>query len=1754
MSRQTLNVLSKWLTLLGFFLFAVSSFAINGKTTYQAKIIKPDGQPLQSASVNFRFTVLDQSGSCAMYIEDYAAINMTDTGGLISFPLGTGARAFPTSGTAQTFQNTFDNSITSFACQAMGIYNPNPTDTRKIVMQFNDGGGWQTLPAMSINAVPYAMFATRSDNSKLLNNKADTAFVEYSTLAGLSCAADQAIKYNGVSFSCITVSSSTAVTSSAVIAALGYTPVQGASFTSLDLTLTSVSAAVYSVSSTVANLNGSVTSLSNSVTASFAAITSSQWIASGSTIYFNNYVGIGTSSPSANLSFGGTSGTQNITVDRNSSGVGAMLQLRAGGAAVNATDTNGGTLMLSAGISTGTGQSSIILRTTSGTVSGSSDNVLINRMVIVGNGNVGIGTNTPATKLDVVGGVKIGTESATCAAGLAGTLRYSGGAVEFCNGASWSAFGVAGAGITSLNSSTSGTQTFAAGITGTVFNISSNNGVHTFNVPLAASGSVVAGLLSNADYVTFTNKVSATSAAVISALGYTPASATGLGALASLNFLDLGSSLASGTLSAARLPTMSGDVQSSAGSSVLTLTSVGAGVTSGSQYTKVTVDDKGRVTSGAQLSSGDVTTALGFTPANTSVYPGNATATWTDVELSAKLGFTASTTSLYSQTQLLRPDGYNANVSEITGQHVSSLIFNTYDHTGYGNNGVFFSKIPFGGNFKASGTIMMAIRNDGTVGVGVLNPTAKMHLSAGAASMAPLKLTSGTLLSSPQSGTIEYDGANFYLTDGTNTRKAILTDTGGNYAVSHLTSSGNITFTPNSSVIVSSTTNSTSSNTGAFIVKGGMGVGADLNVAGIISGSSIVKATGYRANQGAPNSADSSTNGYSFGLDGDTGLFSPGTGGANGVVAIYNNNVETMRINPGAVGIGTSSPSAVLQLATATQNIDRIRLTGQEFYQAGNTDSVDGVSLLLGTNRSGNRQLWIADSAGLAQNTSNTVIRINPNSRDISAFATDGVTSKTLSLNSTGGYVGIGNVSPVAPLTVGNSSDRRGYVQLRDDGTNGPVLQLYNATSGGRIYNIYSGFSASGTFDISDLTAGNISRLTITASGNVGIGTVTPQRKLHIASANSSDGLLLDNGTTDSSNLIFHDSTQVVSGVTWNLDSANGAFRIFTEPITVVNPLTSISGNERLTILPSGNVGIGTSLPLGSLDVIGNQILRASSSTDQLNFAPEPVAGDGAKIYVVNSAQNAYQPLEIEGSKISLTKGNVGIGTTNPNYLLHMKAVSGAMVSFQRTDSVTPNGWMYAMGTSGASETFGTAIQMYNGELRFLTDSTPTDTINNLTQNFTMTSTGYVGIGTSAPVVPLDVKGWILSQPSAANNAGLQIVTSGTKVATAGHAGWVMRGIDTVAPYNGNVGGSLAYEYWNGVSVNQAMALTASGNVGIGTTSPIAKLDVNDSGTAIDLATIQSLPSGANSGFRYAFRAGMEGASNSNAIAYGGRMLATNLANQYLLYGYRSDNGVSTANIKGNGDGYFAGKVGVGTTTPTNKFEVRGGDTFIEGKAYVYSNSGWGVVTPAITLALGDQDTGFNWVSDGEFQVYANNQPRMHFDVSGNTGVGTTDPQYSLDVAGNFRVGGQAYTNTGAATFTVLSDVRYKDVHGNYERGLNDLLKVETIRFNYKKENPLGSDPVHEYIGLSAQNLQTAIPEAVEQQNKKGVEFLTVNTSPVIYTMINAIKEIYYKIVGHDREIASLKAKNEELESKLKEFDELKAYICKKDPQAPNCK
>ncbi|WP_151673701.1 hypothetical protein [Patiriisocius marinus] len=69
----------------------------------------------------------------------------------------------------------------------------------------------------------------------------------------------------------------------------------------------------------------------------------------------------------------------------------------------------------------------------------------------------------------------------------------------------------------------------------------------------------------------------------------------------------------------------------------------------------------------------------------------------------------------------------------------------------------------------------IVVRNNGNTGISESNPTATLHLRAGGsnAQSAPIKLTSGSILSTPERGALEYDGTNLYFTNNSGTRSVI---------------------------------------------------------------------------------------------------------------------------------------------------------------------------------------------------------------------------------------------------------------------------------------------------------------------------------------------------------------------------------------------------------------------------------------------------------------------------------------------------------------------------------------------------------------------------------------------------------------------------------------------------------------------------------------------------------------------------------------------------------------------------------------------------------------------------------------------------------------------------------------------------------------------------------------------------------------------------------------------------------------------
>lgn len=560
------------LFLLSLFTFSFAAHAINGRTTYQARIVKPSGYPLESAFVNFRFIVLDPSASCVLYVEDYTGVNMTDSGGLITFPLGSGVVSFPTSATTTTFANTFDNSVTSFSCQTPGIYNPVASDNRKVVMQFNDGMGWQTLPAMTINAVPYAMYAAKSQDAQKLNGKADSAFLQKASDIP-TCAAGKMLYFNLATFSCVDLPA----------AATGISSVN-VSGSALSLGGTA-SAPVISLAAATVSQDGYLTALDY---AEFKAKLSASSTQIFSTL---GYAPVSAAAVTAQVESAATaSATANVLVKRDASGNSSFSGLSANTASLNYVDIYKPSSSFNIRLQAPTSLSAnyaLNLPTTSGTTgqvlstdglgnlswinsaTGSVTSVsgTVNEITSSGGANPTLGlasAGTAGTYFKVItdnkGRVTSGATTLTLtdipATVLNTTSNFSGDisglisniTVNRIQGVSVTVTALTANDILQFDGSKyinkniptcAGTQylTFNgtsfscvadSGASGTITTISvtgpiSSTGGSNPTLSMAQANSSTNGYLSSSDWTTFNNKQNATSAAIIATLGYTPA-------------------------------------------------------------------------------------------------------------------------------------------------------------------------------------------------------------------------------------------------------------------------------------------------------------------------------------------------------------------------------------------------------------------------------------------------------------------------------------------------------------------------------------------------------------------------------------------------------------------------------------------------------------------------------------------------------------------------------------------------------------------------------------------------------------------------------------------------------------------------------------------------------------------------------------------------------------------------------------------------------------------------------------------------------------------------------------------------------------------------------------------------------------------------------------------------------------------------------------------------------------------------------
>lgn len=227
------------------------------------------------------------------------------------------------------------------------------------------------------------------------------------------------------------------------------------------------------------------------------------------------------------------------------------------------------------------------------------------------------------------------------------------------------------------------------------------------------------------------------------------------------------------------------------------------------------------------------------------------------------------------------------------------------------------------------------------------------------------------------------------------------------------------------------------------------------------------------------------------------------------------------------------------------------------------------------------------------------------------------------------------------------------------------------------------------------------------------------------------------------------------------------------------------------------------------------------------------------------------------------------------------------------------------------------------------------------------------------------------------------------------------------------------------------------------------------------------------------------------------------------LLPFRIRPGAPTSSIDISSDG----DVGIGTASPSDRLEVtKSGaeaavnvDADAAQQATVYFSSA-GVKKSAIYRPASSNDLRFNIVGIGDALTMQSS--------TGNVGIGTTAPTDLLSVNGNA-------SKPGGGTWAVFSDERLKNIKGHFNLGLKAVMQLQPLRYEYKPDNGLNLKSEGEHIGFGAQALQKVIPEAVTR-NSNG--YLMVNSDPILWTMLNAIKEQQKQIEELRAQVRKLQA------------------------------
>ena len=346
--------------------------------------------------------------------------------------------------------------------------------------------------------------------------------------------------------------------------------------------------------------------------------------------------------------------------------------------------------------------------------------------------------------------------------------------------------------------------------------------------------------------------------------------------------------------------------------------------------------------------------------------------------------------------------------------------------------------------------------------------------------------------------------------------------------------------------------------------------------------------------------------------------------------------------------------------------------------------------------------------------------------------------------------------------------------------------------------------------------------------------------------------------------------------------------------------------------------------------------------------------------------------------KVRINSAGVGIGTTSPQYPLHVAGSSS--VSAPTGNGVLMGlyagtyGHIQMNGSSGSYIDFSQSGVDHKGRILYDNGANYLRLDTNGTEKMRITSTGNVGIGTTSPQAKLDI--YDTFTKTAANPNTVEVYHTGSVISN---------GIYPVAGlFTQRVSGS-SNSYATGlVGVAEKLGdygYLAKGVQGIGKLS--GNITVNNADMQYMGVEGRIEMEGSNSvnldDRAYSFYGTAEIDSGSHLKEYHGLYLNTPTNNGTILNKY----GVSQ--VDANSKNYFAGNVGIGTDSPGYKLEVNGQIGFNSGTNY---SRIWQTAT----------DTALANESLGSFRFFNSGTETVRIDASGNVGIGTTSPSQKLQV------------------------------------------------------------------------------------------------------------------------------------------------------------